>query len=335
MQLVEKILEHRSCSIIGMEKNTGKTECLNYILSHLPENKQIALTSIGIDGERQDQVTRTPKPEICLRPGTLFATSEAHYRQKQLSAEVLQISGESTSLGNVVIARALTSGKIMLSGPSSAAGLRRWMIEMQSWHPDLILIDGALSRKSLASPAVSESMVLATGAAYSVDLNTLVQQTAFVAELVYLPLAEKDDIQLFDKEENSIWVKLKNEGWQKLPVTSSLHLRSFKWNTLPEITCLYVSGALTDMVMELMQKESVLKNSDLLVRDFTKIFVSPLQYRLFVKRGRQIQVLQQTKLIAVCVNPVAPNGFVYHSENLCKKMSEVLQVPVYDVKKES
>ena len=126
-------------------------------------------------------------------------------------------------------------------------------------------------------------------------------------------------------------VKTAGEGWQRLPVSTSLHLRNFQWNSLPEVQCLYIAGALTDTVLELLQKESVLKNADLLVRDFTKIFISPLQYRLFVKRGRQIRVLQQTKLIAICVNPVAPNGIVLHSEQLCQKMAQAVQVPVYDL----
>ena len=335
MKLIEEILEYRSCSIVGMEKNTGKTECLNYILRHIPDDKRIALTSIGIDGEQQDQVTRTPKPEILLRPGMLFATSETHYRQKQLSAEVLKISEESTSLGNVVIARALTSGKIMLSGPATAASLRRWMREMEEWNADITLIDGALSRKSSASPAVSESMVLTTGAAYSADMRTLVQHTAFVSELVHLPLAEEKECQLFEKEGSGIWMQDDDGNWQSLPVASSLQLRSYPWDSAMPVRCLYISGALTDSIMELLQKESVLKNANLLVRDFTKVFVSPLQYRLFLKRGGQIRVLQRTRLIAICVNPTSPSGYTLNSERLCAAMSEVVKVPVFDLKVES
>ena len=332
MKLIEEILKCRSCSIVGMEKNTGKTECLNYILRHIPDDKRIALTSIGIDGEQQDQVTRTPKPEILLRPGMLFATSETHYRQKQLSAEVLKISEESTSLGNVVIARALTSGKIMLSGPATAASLRRWMLEMQEWNADITLIDGALSRKSSASPAVSESMVLTTGAAYSVDMRTLVQHTAFVSELVHLPLVEENERQLFEKEESGIWMQDGDGNWQQLPVASSLQLRSYPWNPASPVRCLYISGALTDSIMELLQKESVLKNADLLVRDFTKVFVSPLHYRLFLKRGCQIRVLQRTRLIAICVNPTSPSGYTLNSERLCAALAEEVKVPVYDLR---
>ena len=335
MQLITDILKHRSCSIVGMEKNTGKTECLNYILRHLPEEVRVALTSIGIDGERQDQVTLTSKPEICLRPGMLFATSETHFRQKQLCAEILKISDESTSLGHVVIARALTSGKIMLSGPATAAGLRRWMREMQAWQADITLIDGALSRKSSASPAVSESMVLTTGAAYSADMQTLVQQTAFVVEMVHLPLSEENERQLFEQEEGGIWMQDDDGNWQQLPVASSLQLRGFPWDAASRVRTHYLSGALTDTLMELLQRETVLQGADLIVRDFTKIFISPLQYRLFVKRGRQIRVLQQTQLIAICVNPVAPSGYTLHSERLCTALAEAVQLPVYDLKVES
>ena len=56
--------------MVGMEKNCGKTECLNYIIRRLPlHERKVCVTSIGLDGERTDQVTRTPKPEIVLREG--------------------------------------------------------------------------------------------------------------------------------------------------------------------------------------------------------------------------------------------------------------------------
>ena len=68
MPFINEILKYDSLSIVGLEKNVGKTECLNYILSRLPlDAKSIAVTSIGIDGENKDQVTATKKPEIYLR----------------------------------------------------------------------------------------------------------------------------------------------------------------------------------------------------------------------------------------------------------------------------
>jgi hypothetical protein len=44
-------------------------------------------------------------------------------------------------------------------------------------------------------------------------------------------------------------------------------------------------------------------------------------------------VLLKAKLLAVCVNPVSPEGITLNSEKLCAAMNESLGIPVYDVKK--
>ena len=206
MTFIDDILNYDSLSIVGLQKNTGKTVSLNYVLDRLPvERKRIAVTSIGIDGETTDQVTRTQKPEIYLRQGMYFGTSEMHYRQKRIVSELIDVSDENTSLGRVVTAKALTGGKILLSGPSSSSGLKRWMKDMHRVGIELVIIDGALSRMSLASPAVSQSMILATGAAYSTNMNTLVQQTAFVVDLIKIPLTEEDNLKLLMPIEKGVW----------------------------------------------------------------------------------------------------------------------------------
>ena len=74
--ILDSILQCRTLSITGMAKNTGKTVTLNYLLELLRERgKKVAVTSIGIDGEKTDQVTQTEKPEIELYEGTVFVTS--------------------------------------------------------------------------------------------------------------------------------------------------------------------------------------------------------------------------------------------------------------------
>ena len=173
MPFIGEILKHRSVSIVGLAKNAGKTECLNYIIRRLPTDYfNVAVTSIGIDGETTDQVTGTAKPEITVREGMFFATSEKHFRQKRPLSELYDVSEENTALGRVVTAKALQEGKVLLSGPSSAVAMKRWMDSVQGFGIDLILVDGALSRLSTASPAVSEAMVLSTGAALSAHVFT-------------------------------------------------------------------------------------------------------------------------------------------------------------------
>ena len=339
MPFIAELIKYKSCSIVGLEKNTGKTECFNYVMQRLPLDKiRVAVSSIGIDGETTDQVTKTAKPEIFLREGIYFGTSEKHYLTKLLTSELLEISDENTSLGNIVIGKALTPGKLLLSGPSSTNGLRRWMNEMQKYDIDLTIIDGALSRLSLASPAVSESMILATGAAYSANINTLVQKTAFVVQMINLELTSQENYDTFININNGVWAidfDADNDFEKKLvdlKVASSMSI-NIKTDGLKKCKTLYVSGALTDNFVNHIRQNKIFNETEIVVRDFTKIFLTPMTYNTFVNNKRKITVLQKSKLIAVCVNPTSPNGIVLDSEKLCKTLSEAINLPVYDLKK--
>lgn len=311
MPFVGEILRHRSVSIVGLAKNAGKTECLNYIIRRLPVDYfNVAVTSIGIDGETTDQVTGTAKPEITVREGMFFATSEKHFRQKRPLSELYDVSEEDTALGRTVTAKALQEGKVLLSGPSSASALKRWMSSLKVFGIDLILIDGALSRLSTASPAVSEAMVLSTGAAYSANIRELVSRTAFVVELIRLPVYAGPEPSL------------------RVSSFSSLDAGVLKGHRVIE-----VEGALTDRLLQMAKNGLGDGELELVVGDFTKIFCSQELYRAFLRRGGMISVRMKSELIAVCVNPVAPNGIVLDSDILCSELSQKLGLPVYDIVK--
>ena len=332
MPFIEELIKYKSCSIVGLEKNTGKTECFNYVLQRLPlETKRIAVSSIGIDGETTDQVTQTSKPEIFLREGLSFGTSEKHYLMKRLSSELLEISNENTSLGNIVIGKALTPGKILLSGPSSSSGLRRWMEGMKKYDIDLTIIDGALSRMSLASPTVSESMILATGAAYSANINTLVQKTAFVVQMINLDITSQENYDAFNNITTGVWAIDGEDVLHDLKVASSLSI-NINTDGLKKCKTLFVSGALTDNFINHIRQNKIFSDTEIVVRDFTKIFLTPMTYNSFVNARRKVSVLQKSKLIAVCVNPTSPNGIVLDSEKLCNALSEAIKLPVYDLR---
>ncbi len=331
---IDDILKYDSLSIIGLEKNTGKTETLKYVLDRLPiDKKRIVVTSIGIDGETTDQVTLTQKPEIVLREGMFFGTSEMHYRQRRLVSELIDVSDVTTSLGRVVTAKALTGGKILLSGPASTVGLRQWMADMRRFDIDLVVIDGALSRMSSASPAVSQSMILATGAAYSANLPTLVQKTAFVVDLINLPLTDGEDIRRLLPLEKGVWWTDGEGQLHELNGLTSL-AKEIRFDGMEQCRQLYVAGALVDGFLEKVRKNKNLRQTEIVVRDFTKIFVTPLQFRTFLKSGGSIHVLQKSQLLAITVNPTSPSGYVLDSDMLCGKLTEVTGIPAYDLLKD-
>lgn len=334
MPFIKEILKHKSLSIVGIAKNTGKTECLNYVLRRLSsEKKNIAITSIGIDGEGLDQVTLTPKPDITLFPGMLFSTSEIHYKSRKIISELLDITQESSALGRIVTAKALSQGKILLSGPSSGDSLKRWMNGLERFNIDLTIIDGALSRLSSASPAISEAMILATGAAYSANINTLVQRTAFVINLIKLPQASKEDIARFSDKNNGMWILNSDGTLTNTDIKSSLLVSEFSANFTENIASIYIAGALTENMLKTIIQQKKNKPITLIVRDFTKIFIEKATYYHFLKSGGEIRTLQRSEIMAICVNPTSPNGYNLDSQQVIDKLSETLHLPVYDIVK--
>lgn len=94
MPFIANIAQLKSLAIVGTAKNVGKTESLNYILGALRERHpelQLALTSIGIDGELRDQVTQTDKPEITLHNGMRFVTAENFFARSSYQPRYLTL----------------------------------------------------------------------------------------------------------------------------------------------------------------------------------------------------------------------------------------------------
>ena len=271
--IIDQLQPYKSLSIIGMEKNTGKTTCCNYLLHQLKEkNRKVAVTSIGIDGEQTDLVTRTHKPEIEVFEGMGFVTSEYFYHKKRLTAEIMDVSQRSTSHGRLVFAKAVTSGKVILSGPNTTVWLKQVMEQLYDAGFDFLITDGALSRKSLASPTLSESLILTTGTALSPILPELVRKTKFVFQLTQIEEFKTYLKAIIEDFETGIYA-LKDNEFIDLQIPSSLLLDSYKNELFAHGNTIYVAGIITNSLLNTLRIHKEIKNITLVAKDFTKIFV--------------------------------------------------------------
>ncbi len=332
MPFVKDILNYRSLSIVGLEKNTGKTVCLNYILRRMNDmGVPVGVTSIGVDGEQVDAVFATAKPEIVLYEGTNFITSEKHYLGRQLISDIVAVDEMRTSLGRLVSARVLVRGKVLLSGAATTGLLRRQIADLQSLGSRVAIVDGALSRLSLASPTVTDAMVLATGAAVSVSLQQLTARTRFVHRLICLDEAEEPLRSTLNAIESGLWAVDSDGVPHDLGISSVFLIGRAEGDILRYGRTLFASGAVSDRLLKMLAARG--KDITLIVRDFTKIFATPEAYAEFTRRGGRMMVLQRSRLIAVTLNPTSPQGFTLDSRAACDALADALQMPVYDVMK--
>ena len=332
MPFISEILRHKSLSIVGLEKNTGKTVCLNYILHRMNQlGIHVGVTSIGVDGEQVDSVFATAKPEITLYRGTHFITSEKHYLIRQAVSRLVAVDDQRTSLGPLVTAEVLIQGKVLLSGAATTAVLKRQIQNLDSMGVDISIVDGALSRLSLASPTVTDCMILATGAAVSANVKQLIAKTRHLYQLICLDEVDETMRNRLNNIESGIWA-IDSEGEiHDLEIASVFLIDRSEKDILRFGHTLFAAGAISDRLLKILSAKG--KDITLIARDFTKIFVTPEVYVDYTRRGNRLMVLQRSKLIAITLNPTSPQGFLLDSKSTCDALSDALQTPVYDVKK--
>ncbi len=331
MPFVENILRYKSVSFVGMEKNAGKTQALNYVLGRLRNffDKKIAVSSIGIDGERTDQVTKTAKPEIILQPDTIFVTAQGLYGQKEIVSAVTEVSNHTTALGRLITARAISSGKVLLAGPSGAKGVKD-LIDRLSNEVDVCLIDGALSRMSFASPSVTDAMVLSTGAALSASLPTVVRKTKFVYDMTRLPIYDGECAKELLEAENGIYAIVDGRA-EDLKIPSLLMIDRYKEKIFSRSNCIYVAGVLNEKFLQYVRVQQNADRIRIIVRDFTKIFALPETVYQFLRMGGRLEVLEATNLIAITANPISPSGYNFDNAQMLAALRQAIPTDVYNV----
>ena len=331
MPFIEDILKYKSISFVGMEKNAGKTQTLNYVLSRLRTfSKTIALTSIGVDGETLDIVTNTSKPDIEIYPNTTFITSQALYPQREIVSAIEEVSNQTTALGRLIQARAITQGKILLAGPSDTISLKK-LIEKLEKNIDLILIDGALSRKTFGSPSITQAMILSTGASLSASLNVVVEKTKFIYQMTQLPQYEGKFAEQLQQIENGIYA-ITEEGIKDLQIPSLMMIDKYKDKIFSCGKKLFVAGALNDKFIQFLKIQKNPQEIEIIIKDFTKIFSNEDNTLQYLSKGGKIKVLDKANLIAITANPISPTGYHFNNEEMLDALRKEIPINIYNVK---
>jgi hypothetical protein len=335
-EILKLIKSYDSVSIIGMNKNVGKTTTLNHILKEARGSLSLGLTSIGRDGEEIDRVTATEKPKIYIERGTVLATAKQCLFNSDITREIIKTTGIHTPMGEVIICRAISDGYVDLGGPSLNTYLANIREELLSLNCDLVIIDGALSRKTFASPAITEATILSTGAALSRSMRKVIDETKHTVELLSLPREEDENISKLSKKiinEGRIGLIYKDNTYKTLDVLTALEASKEIVEALDKtVTNVVIKGVITDKLIENIMKSTTLyKNVTFLVEDGTKVFLTSDTLYKFQKQGGVIRVMDKINIVCVTSNPKSPYGYEFPKDKFLTELRNVLTVPVFDV----
>ena len=320
-----------------MSKNAGKTTALNYFIEQaMDEDMVLGITSTGRDGESTDLVSGTDKPKVYLDEGTLVSVPTQLYDLAEGGIEILKRTRFRSSIGEILLCRVVDSGYVQIAGPVANQDTKDLCEEMFDYGAELVLVDGAIDRKTIASPDTSDAIILSSGAVISRKMSRVVAETAHVVALYSLPVVTDlklrsiiEEIEHYDKVTiigEDDYEMLEN---LKTGLNSSREINA----AIKEDTkYVYVPGAFTRSVIAEIPPAKR-KRIKFILKDPTKIFLDSLSFLQETKRGLRLEVMENIEVAAVTVNPVAPQGYSFDHQELLDAMREAIpDIPVVDVK---
>lgn len=339
MQLLDLIKnKYKIISVVGMAKNSGKTVTLNELIGEaFDEDLKLGITSIGRDGEKQDIVTFTEKPLIYINQGTLIATAEELFSACEANLEILEITDCNTSLGRVLIARALSSGYVQIAGPCTNNEIRKVAEKMLDYGADVAIVDGALDRLSSASPSITEATILATGAVLSRDMNKVIEKTAYQANLFSLENIDDEKLKSIAEQamrDKKICVIDEQYEINDLDIKTALNSgRDIASALTKDSRYVIISGSLVGKTLrDILSCTKLFKDVTFIIKDSTRVFIDYRDWQYFQKVGIKLRVLEKINILAITINPYSPRGYYFSPKEFLDKMKGILNpIPVVDV----
>ena len=331
--------KYKTLSIVGMAKNAGKTTALNYLLEEAyDEGLVVGVTSTGRDGETTDVVTGTDKPKVYLFEDTIVSVPERLYELCETGLEILKRTNYRTAMGNVLICRVAEAGYVQIAGPGSITDHKKLCDDMAAYGVDMIFIDGAIDRKSIAAPETSDAIILATGAVISRSLKVVVEDTLHIVSLYGSPvLDDPKAVSILKKEKKDVYRVLTIDDEYRvhpLAAKTALSAGPLMDSAIDEHTkYVYIPGALTESILGAINPKKF-KNVTIVLPDPTRVFVGAVKWQQLKKKGMKVVVMEDIKVAAVTVNPYAPLGYSFDHEELLTSVREALggSIPVFDVR---
>lgn len=321
-----------------MAKNSGKTVALNHLIHEsIEEDINLGIISTGRDGESMDLVTETEKPKIYAEEGTIIATTTELLSLGDATIEIMNITEYRTPLGEILIGRVKDSGYIQISGPQTAKEIKEVANLMLELGGEMVIIDGAMDRRASAAPSITDATILSTGAVLSRDMNRVIEETIHIVNLFNLPQIEvPTEREILEKVLDSGEIALvdKDLNIHPLDIKTALNCGHIIGDHIEENTkYILIPGSLVKNTIEdIIRSTNRYKKVDIVVADGTKIFIPPKDWLKFMRYGVKVRVLNPINLVAITLNPYAPQGYYFEARELLDKMKYYIKdIPVVDL----
>lgn len=313
-------------SIVGNCKNAGKTTVLNYLIQKLYP-KPIAITSIGLDGEKYDALSKLPKPRIFVYPGMIIATAKDTLKECQATYHLLYETNISSSMGNIVVIRIIEGGNCLIGGPSTIEQMEKLLLDLHQFSIEKILIDGAFFRLSLTT--ISEATLFVVGANYHYDMHKVIVHTQAQLTLFSIQVFESEYLK---KQTNITLIDCHNH-YHPLQIASLLEKDDVWQYVDSHTTHIYIPHAITSTFIQKWLKLRRVQRIQLIVKYPTHIVISDALLKRMMRYHDDVFVLYPSDIVGLCFNPYAVKGYTFDNDAFEKELQQITDLPIFNVKR--
>lgn len=300
---------------------------LNKIITDY-HNEVLAISSIGLDGEKIDNVTFKEKPRITVNEHMIVATAISCLDTSTIEYVLFEKTGINTPLGEIVIVEVTKKGEVLVAGPSTNSDMAKIIKRFRKYHPVKVLIDGALFRKSIASTRLVDGVILVTGASYNKDMEIVVNDTKSLLDQLMLNEVNNPSIKQYGIVENYFLDKEKKVIIKGSIIANESILKS----GLLQYKTLVLKGALTNRIVDLLvEHHNDLTLIEIVVRDGSHILLNDANFQNLKKMGVSLKAYSQIDVLFVAYNPTSPYHYEFDNEEFKNELQTKLSQEVINV----
>jgi hypothetical protein len=327
-------------AILGLHAQAGTRTVLASLVREISARSlPLALTSSPrLPLEQEEGADPHPVTRMIVPAGAWVATSAPPpVGEAVAKLERVETTGWTTTLGPVNIFRVVTSGEADLHGPGEPDSMKAVLARLFELSNGLVLVDGGWERRSFAAPGITEGVILVLAAGYSATPDRSAAAARYLVETLSVPPC--------DEAARDAWDETASKG-----ATALLDARGRAMGVMPPglvdpvpalktedggpvATVVLPHGLNDDFMIPLVRSPL---RCTLVVRDATRINVSPVYYKAWLKGRGRIQAVRSLRLLAAATNPWNPAGPDADAVEFRRVVATALpDMPVHDVVIES
>jgi hypothetical protein len=201
----------------------------------------------------------------------------------------------------------------------------------------MVLVDGGWERRAFAAPGVSDAVVIVLAAGYSATPERSAAAARYLVETLSAPPCDEAARDAWDETASkgaAALLDARGRPYGVLPPGLEDPSLAMKTPEGTPASAVVLPHGLNDEFMIPLVRSAL--RCTLVVRDATRINVSPVYYKAWLKGRGRIAVVRPLKLVAAATNPWNPSGPDADAAAFREIVATALpDLPVHDVELES